>query len=405
MLYISRYLFGGGPPPVGCTCLNPEIHPCVADSCNGQFPGDANGDGQLDVADMSYLLEFICQNGPPPVPLANGDPNGDCLIDSSDVSFLARYLFNGGVAPVQCTCVNPVIGACVVDTCAGQMPGDANGDGNIDISDVTYIGEYLCLGGPPPVPLSNGDPNGDCTINVDDARYVANFLFLGGPAPVDCTCLNPTTEPCVADSCDGQFPGDANSDGQLDVSDMSYLLNFLCLGGPAPNPLANGDPNGDCMIDSLDVTYISKWLFGGGPPPVGCTCVNPDVGLCAVDTCAGQLPGDANGDGNIDISDMSYLGNFICLGGPPPNPLANGDANGDCVIDTIDIAYISRFLFGGGSPPVSCTCQNPIIGSCVADSCVGQFPGDVNGDLTIDAADISYLTNFLCFCNHIACSI
>ena len=90
------------------------------------------------------------------------------------------------------------------------------------------------------------------------------------------------SSPNPADSCTGQFPGDANGDGFLDVSDIAYLLDFLCVAGPSPVLLSNGDVNGDCVIDSLDVTYLGRYLFQGGPPPVPCTCVNPAIGDCAV---------------------------------------------------------------------------------------------------------------------------
>jgi hypothetical protein len=39
-------------------------------------------------------------------------------------------------------------------------------------------------------------------------------LFAGGPAPVG--------------------PGDVNGDGQVNVADVFYLINYLFAGGPAP---------------------------------------------------------------------------------------------------------------------------------------------------------------------------
>ncbi|MEZ5357932.1 MAG: dockerin type I repeat-containing protein [Candidatus Zixiibacteriota bacterium] len=81
-----------------------------------------------------------------------------------------------------------------------------------------------------------------------------------------------------------------------------------------------------------------------------------------LNACPGQTPGDANGDGIIDsIADVEYLIDFICSGGPPPQPLANGDPNGDCIIDTLDILFLAL-----GSTPVECTCEDPSIGSCVS---------------------------------------
>ncbi len=61
--------------------------------------------------------------------------------------------------------------------------GDANGDGQVDISDVIILINYLFTGGSPPVPLSAGDANGDCVVDVADVIYLTNYLFVGGSIP------------------------------------------------------------------------------------------------------------------------------------------------------------------------------------------------------------------------------
>jgi subtilisin family serine protease len=59
--------------------------------------------------------------------------------------------------------------------------------------------------------------------------------------------------------------GDANGDGVTNSADLVYLLNYLFLGGPPPDPPSAGDPNGDCVINSGDVVYFINYLFSGGP--------------------------------------------------------------------------------------------------------------------------------------------
>jgi PKD repeat protein len=61
-----------------------------------------------------------------------------------------------------------------------------------------------------------GDANGDGDINVGDAVFLINYVFSGGPAPI----------PVEA--------GDANSDGNTDIADAVYLINYVFKGGPAP---------------------------------------------------------------------------------------------------------------------------------------------------------------------------
>ena len=62
--------------------------------------GDANGDGEIDVADVVYLTNYLFENGPAPVPcLDAGDANYDGMVDIADVVYLIIYLFIGGPPP------------------------------------------------------------------------------------------------------------------------------------------------------------------------------------------------------------------------------------------------------------------------------------------------------------------
>ena len=63
--------------------------------------------------------------------------------------------------------------------------------------------------------------------------------------------------------------GDTNRDGGIDVSDPVYLLDYLFLGGPAPDSLRFANVNGDAAVDLSDVVYVLDYLFQGGPEP-GC---------------------------------------------------------------------------------------------------------------------------------------
>ena len=62
------------------------------------------------------------------------------------------------------------------------------------------------------------------------------------------------------------------------------------------------------------------------------------------------LPGDVNGDGQVDVSDVFYLINYLFAGGP--DPLGPANANGDGAVDVADVFYLINFLFAGGQPPV-----------------------------------------------------
>jgi len=62
--------------------------------------GDANGDKQITVSDVVYLINYLFKGGPPPVPEQMvGDVNCDGKVTVSDVVYLINYLFKGGPPP------------------------------------------------------------------------------------------------------------------------------------------------------------------------------------------------------------------------------------------------------------------------------------------------------------------
>jgi hypothetical protein len=68
------------------------------------------------------------------------------------------------------------------------------------------------------------------------------------------------------------LPGDANGDGRLIGSDVTYLVQYFAGRNPAPDPFYAGDANGDCEIIGSDVTYLVTYFRGIGPAPVAGDC-------------------------------------------------------------------------------------------------------------------------------------
>jgi hypothetical protein len=59
----------------------------------GLLVGDVNVDGQVDIADMIYLIDYYFQHGPPPILLETADMDKNQLLDISDLMMLIDYMF------------------------------------------------------------------------------------------------------------------------------------------------------------------------------------------------------------------------------------------------------------------------------------------------------------------------
>lgn len=70
--------------------------------------GDADYSGTVDIDDVVYLIAFIFNDGPEPVPhVCAGDANGSgesWPVDIDDVVYLIDYIFSGGLPPVDYCC-------------------------------------------------------------------------------------------------------------------------------------------------------------------------------------------------------------------------------------------------------------------------------------------------------------
>jgi Dockerin type I domain len=83
----------------------------------------------------------------------------------------------------------------VFETECQGMCGDANGDGQVNVSDAVWVINYVFVGGEGPMPvLACGDANGDGMVNVSDAVWIINYVFVGGDPPEDCSPGSPNWE-------------------------------------------------------------------------------------------------------------------------------------------------------------------------------------------------------------------
>ncbi|HSG99680.1 MAG TPA: M64 family metallopeptidase, partial [candidate division Zixibacteria bacterium] len=145
------------------------------------------------------------------------DCNGNGVNDSLDI-----------LAGAPDANANGVIDFCESAGCC-LTPGDANGNGVLNIADVTYLLSYIFSGGPPPDCDSEGDADGSGTVNIGDVTYVLAFIFSGGPSPV---CLSSGSLAWRSPPC--SLPQDMHAlwgSGPDDVFAVGNLGTILHYGG------------------------------------------------------------------------------------------------------------------------------------------------------------------------------
>ena len=63
--------------------------------------------------------------------------------------------------------------------------------------------------------------------------------------------------------------GDADNDGEVNVVDVVFLVNYIFADGPPPQPLFAGDANCDGTINIADGVCLINYIFADGPAPCG----------------------------------------------------------------------------------------------------------------------------------------
>jgi len=108
---------------------------------------------------------------------------GNCWSDYEDNSgFPDQYDIDGNAGTID-RFPNVYCG----DLC-DCIPGDADGNGNFNILDITLLVAYLYKSGPPATPYEtcSGDADCNCSINLLDITALISYIYKSGPPPCDC---------------------------------------------------------------------------------------------------------------------------------------------------------------------------------------------------------------------------
>ncbi len=79
---------------------------CNGDGIRGNADGQTGVGGEIDVADLTYLVAYLFQGGPAPPCMDEGNVDGIIgaggPVDVADLTQLVAYLFAGGPPPAAC---------------------------------------------------------------------------------------------------------------------------------------------------------------------------------------------------------------------------------------------------------------------------------------------------------------
>jgi hypothetical protein len=315
------------------------------------------------------------------------------VVDQNDAVNILAFLFIGVSIPATC-----------------EAAADINDNGLVELSDYTYLVNFLHNGGPPPpapFPAAGTDPTPGITVpETRDDRFrfhigsgagvpsntgISIPIALTNSVPVTGITMvlkyNPdqirideliTEENTLlsAQSSDYIIAEMGNGDGVAFIAALKdFATPFWFHVGDDPNFPAGENQlvaTLKCgIVISADMAFAPITFMDGikapsnEPPPIeeklpnlhnlvmlGDNAVRPllDEGG-GVDIRRGFIRGDSNKDDGVDISDGIYTLQHIFRAGPVPPCKDAADANNDTGLDISDAIWTFSYLFHGGPQP------------------------------------------------------
>ena len=149
------------------------------------------------------------------------------------------------------------------------------------------------------------------------------------------------TSRCADHTLSASKPGDANTykvllysnDVDVITGNSGTVVNVKL---EVSDEMETGDY--DVTISNIKLTRVDEVKIT--PASVTCTLTISN---------SNSIPGDANGDGDIDVTDIVTIANYILGRASGTMDLAGADANEDGEIDVTDIVTVANIILHGGN--------------------------------------------------------
>lgn len=321
---------------------------------------DPSGPSVVDLNDGVAILAFLFVNQSEPVCQAAADVNDNGLVELSDYTYLVEFLFNGGPAPPS---PFPEPG---VDPTPGVTVPEAR-DERFAFGIGSSAGVPSNTGIAIPITLSNAEPITGLMVAL---KYDPQQVRIDELVTEEGTVLS-------AQSCDYIIAEARHTAGIATISAIKdFATPFYFHDGSDPTIPAGENQlvatlkcgivisadKGFAEINFVDGLRIPDSAATVPPPEnfpeihnlvmLGSTAVRPVLSTGGgIDIRRGFIRGDANKDSGVDISDPVFVINYVFLGGRVPPCLDAADANNDTRLDISDSIWLLNYLFKGGPQP------------------------------------------------------